>query len=887
MNKDLYTLLEQGYTCVTPTQRLGSHLRYQYAAMQLQEGKQAWETPDCLPWSAWIVREFQQTGFLQGEKVLINAIQRQVLWQRVIEQSSYSARLLHTRTTGKQAMAAWDLCHAYGIRIFPDDCFLNEDALAFGTWAGEYENQLIRNNYIDEATLPGLWVQCLDKETAGKLRVALYGFDVLTPQQQNCVEQLHTLGAGIKLVPLEKKSKSIHYLVANDRLDEIRRLAFWCRDQLIRNPDQRIGVICPRLHEHRARLVHTFDTVLCPGLLAGTDKPGGKPYEKPYSITLGLPLSHYPVIHSALNILGLARQRIELVVLSSVLRSPFISGANAELDTRSGFDAMLRERGEQELTLKTILWIAAGKHIKSHQQCRQFVEKLKAFNILFLSSAKSQPPRHWAITFSELLKQFGWPGERTLTSDEYQTVDAWQQALSQLCSLEPVTGKTDFNQALSHLTRILNETSFQPQTGETPVQIMGETAASGMQFDQLWFMDCHDRTWPPVQYANPFVPLSLQRDFNVPHASAENQLTSARQLTQQLVKSATSMIFSYPQQVEDYPARPSPLIKSWLEAASPVESEPVQDYPTKLYHSGLLEILVDDHAPPIPAGELVSGGSSIFRDQSLCPFRAFARHRLFAQGLKTVETGLDPAQRGQLVHDVMENFWNRVRDSDSLKNYSGQQLEKITQAAIQRTIKHYAKVQPDTFTPVFCELEAQRLGILVNEWISLELHRPAFRVQETEQWHTVELADIQVRLKLDRIDECQDGALIIIDYKTGQASSSEWLQERPGDPQLPLYAITTQGHVAALVFAKIKRGECRFDGFAEVDTLLPPINVPGHISWSELLESWRMVMQQLAIEYRQGIASVTPRDQQACRQCDLHGLCRIYEKCETLGVENE
>ncbi|MDX1519294.1 MAG: hypothetical protein R3318_04170, partial [Gammaproteobacteria bacterium] len=156
------------------------------------------------------------------------------------------------------------------------------------------------------------------------------------------------------------------------------------------------------------------------GILAGSDRP----VEKPYSITLGLPLSHYPVIHTALNILGLARRRIEIPVLSNVLRSPFDGGANVELDARSCFDAMLRERGEPDLTLKTMLRIAEGKKLKLHQQCKQFVERLKAFNVLFLSSAKSCTPGQWAITFSELLKQFGWPGDRILTSDEFQTIEA-------------------------------------------------------------------------------------------------------------------------------------------------------------------------------------------------------------------------------------------------------------------------------------------------------------------------------------------------------------------------------------------------------------------------------------------------------------------------------
>jgi len=41
------------------------------------------------------------------------------------------------------------------------------------------------------------------------------------------------------------------------------------------------------------------------------------------------------------------------------------------------------------------------------------------------------------------------------------------------------------------------------------------------------------------------------------------------------------------------------------------------------------------------------------KDQAACPFRAFAAHRLGAEGLQFPHTGLDALERGTLVHRVL------------------------------------------------------------------------------------------------------------------------------------------------------------------------------------------------------------------------------------------
>ncbi|HKK16677.1 MAG TPA: PD-(D/E)XK nuclease family protein, partial [Gammaproteobacteria bacterium] len=305
----------------------------------------------------------------------------------------------------------------------------------------------------------------------------------------------------------------------------------------------------------------------------------------------------------------------------------------------------------------------------------------------------------------------------------------------------------------------------------------------------------------------------------------------------------------------------------------------------QLQVSGKLDVFVDEEAPAIPAKQATPGGSGIFKDQALCPFRSFARHRLHARGLQSVDTGLNPVNRGLLVHEVMQNFWMHDRDSSSLSEGGEQHLQNRIDKAIQQALKKFRRQQPETMTENFIALERYRLARLLEEWLTIEISRSPFSVREIEQWHTIEFAGMKIRMRIDRIDELADGRLVIIDYKTGYVNVNDWLDERPADPQLPLYAVTTSGNVAAIVYGKVKRGECKYQGLAAEEDLLPSVKLPVTMDWETQVAQWQTILAGLAREFQQGIAAVMPRDNKACAQCDLHGFCRIYERIEFAGEE--
>ena len=877
MDNNLSELISDGVTFITPTQRLSRHLRYQYANHQISQARQAWQTPDCLPWAAWCKRTYEQLVLRSGNNVvLLNDLQQQWIWQQIISTSKYKEQLLQTTATAKQAIQAYVLCKQWCVPIFPEDVYLSEDAFAFKSWVDSYEKQKKTNHYLDETNLPDYISSHIDIQRNSINKIVFYDFDLLTAQQRNLIQSLKKHGIEIIEVKPIDRNQIISINVQNDIQSEIKQAASWAKQKLEQYPEANIGIVTPKLGAIREKLDYGFTSVLTPHKIVNPTETT----HQIYSIALGKPLSSYPLITTAINLLTLGKRRVSLNALSTLLHSPFIRGANTESGTRAKYDAILRKIGEQQLSFKTLYWIAEER-CQEHERCEEFIQLLKSFEISFLSHAKKQNLRQWAINFSEWLTGFGWPGERSLNSAEHQTVSEWQDALNQLGSLDGLSNPVSFNTALFQLNRLLTEKHFQPKTPETPIQISGLAGVAGMQFDYLWVMNMQDDNWPALMQPNAFIPTSCQRQFNIPNASADIQLTLAKVVIEKLIRSAKELVFSYAKQEGDRTCRPSPLIKQWLADITEKQIDPENTPQTIIYDSSKLETFVDVDAPSIPAGQIAQGGSALFKDQSACPFKSFARHRLHAESLQHSDIGLSAAERGNLAHRSLQYLWQRLKTSNELQYRSEVELEKLIHSVVQEAIKQQITQQPETFTDRFTELEQLRLQRLLKEWLFIERNRSEFKVIATEEWQIIQFQDIELHLRVDRIDELADGRCVIIDYKTGTVNKNDWESEHPNDPQLPLYAVTSEQEIAAIAFGSLKRGKLGFVGQADGDDIFPGIRQDADLLWKDRLQQWEQILIQLANGFRQGRATVEPTVI-ACRYCDLHSLCRIYERIESL-----
>ena len=268
-------------------------------------------------------------------------------------------------------------------------------------------------------------------------------------------------------------------------------------------------------------------------------------------------------------------------------------------------------------------------------------------------------PGDWARAFSEALSLLGFPGERVLDSTEYQTLKKWHEVVARFACLDRVLGKLGFDAALARLGRMASESLFQPETPEVPVQVLGLIEAAGMSFDHLWVMGLSDEAWPTPAHLNPFIPVGVQRAAGVPNASPAAALARARELTAEWLGCAGEVVLSYPRREGERDLAPSPLIASVGEA-----DVMLPEYPTwrdAIHRAAEIERIHDCQAPPLPPTEAAHGGAALIKDQAACAFRAFAAHRLRAEGVGAPHTGLDAIERGTLVHRVLASVWQAAQ----------------------------------------------------------------------------------------------------------------------------------------------------------------------------------------------------------------------------------
>ena len=350
---------------------------------------------------------------------------------------------------------------------------------------------------------------------------------------------------------------------------------------------------------------------------------------------------------------------------------------------------------------------------------------------------------------------------------------------------------------------------------------------------------------------------------------------AALALTRRIAHSARTAVFSYARHSDEGDRRPSPLVTALnpttLTLPSPIPPAPPQP----------LEQIPDDTTlPPLPEAP-VRGGSRILQLQAACAFRAFAETRLHSEAPETRPTGLNPMERGSLVHHVMESFWRDVASQSNLRNLSAEDRAATLNHAIDDALTSQRATPESNWDEHYLDLERRRLIQLLTPWLDKELQRNDFVVDHFEQEKHFQIGSLTFNLRIDRIDATADGDLIL-DYKTGEADTKQWQGDRPDQPQIPLYAILAQQegrHVGGVGFALLRpMKKLDLTGYADNSALLAPGKAKPMqaASLEDQIDDWRLTLTNLANDYAAGVTRVDPKQYpQTCAHCGQRMLCRL------------
>src|SRR5436309_10136235 len=459
---ELFQRLAEGHaariTVVTPNRRLAQALTAEFDSFQVAKGLTVWEAPDILPFGAFVERLLEDALYSElGGKLplLLTPAQEQLLWQEVIASSREGSDLLILPQAAAQCREAWRLLHQWRIGSGRG----NEDHSAFSEWARQYQKETLGD--VDSARLPDLVAGLLDKLKRPKLLVA-YAFDLVPPQTAELLQ--HFEFVEVKPEVVQGSFSRTSFASAKEELETAAR---WARARL-EEGRARIGVVVPRLETRRKEVVRVFSRVLQPG----HHLPGAQKAPLPFNVSLGEPLSNYALVDAALGLLELSFHSVEFERASKLLRSPFLAGAESEMARRATLDERLRRKLEATVALPKLIAFAEPCPL-----VRQALEKVFAL----AGDAREKSPSEWARHFSALLEAAGFPGERSLDSEEFQTRAKWHEVLGEFGRLDRVSKTLSHQQALPILRRLCEETLFQPESADAPIQVLGVLESAGLQ----------------------------------------------------------------------------------------------------------------------------------------------------------------------------------------------------------------------------------------------------------------------------------------------------------------------------------------------------------------------------------------------------------------------
>ncbi|ATX79852.1 putative DNA repair protein [Mariprofundus aestuarium] len=824
-------------------------------------------TPCVSSWQEWISELVESDTSLP---VTLNRMQEMQLWEQVIraDLSDGSQSLSSIRGLARHAREAWAIMQQYRIPLSELE-HAGEEAESLLRWVREMKTSLQEerlNGRLLAADQVELLLPRIHQLIDFKM-ILLDGFEAFSPQQDAIMQAFLRAGVRLQKVRPEPPSDVVPAVIScPDELAELNHISGRITDILSQSPQARIALLTSDAISDLSPLKRKLTEALIP---EDVDNPA----IALQAVTMpGERLTEGAMIKQLLFVLGLAGEsNISFSDFSRLLFLPWLKGYESERFARAELDRVLRQQNRHHISLSSLL---------ESQLLDNLPELAAALTSLIQWKASRQRPSEWVKRVHKLLQDTGFVpsgfGEVLRSNDEIRLINSFRDALGSLVSLDAVNETMSWSRLLSMLRSA--DAKVRAEVCHPNVVVMPLDQVVGLRFDYIFVAGLEEQVFPMNARTLALLPLPVQQKYAISMSQATLAFESSRFIWQQLLAAAPHIEISYALQRGEQESRLSPFARGAVERECESEAVSQRD---RLE----LEFYEDAPALPLQDQEQRGGGTALIKDQSACPFKAFARHRLMIRELGDSSPGIEPSTKGSLLHLALEFIWTRLQTAERLQVLDEESRRDLIDEAITSAWQQNRASVPASLR----EIEVRRMQSVLFEWLELESSRPPFQLLSIEKPYRLLLPEqgsrqFPISIKADRIDRDAHGRRILIDYKTGAKQSvSKWVGERIEEPQLPLYAMAADlGEDDAVSYARVRSGEMGFEGLAAEDIGIRGItpcdgkrNSPD--DWSLLLQSWRENINALAEEFAQGRCDVSPRDEQACNYCGLEAVCRIEE----------
>lgn len=824
----MYSWLEDAIrrdaTIVTANRRLARELRLAHARHRMDAGEMAWLTPSIHSLSGWCRQLIDRHAEPDALPTPIDEFSAVILWDRCLKTHAPD-ELPAFRGFLNKARDAWQRLCDWNIPLTAVTASARSpDEQLFAAAAADYQARLTSAGWIDAQGLTRLATELLTQRRASAAGEFVFaGFDRLVPAVQQFIDALVASGSGVECLQDTGTVARARVAAFEDHDAELRAAGGWARRLLQDQPGARVAVISPTLQTAAARQARLLREGLAPGW-----QYGGTGHRTAVNVSYGRRLADFPAIAIALLLLrwlgrGLSTKDVSLLLRSSHLAGGITAG-------RSRLELHLRKHPDRAWSPDALKGVLQGRDDSADSLA--FLGGLDALTGLQREARRDAAPRDWARRFESLLGQWRWPGISKLSSEEFQLVNRWRELLNDFSASSRVMPVLRLAEATERLAALADEVIFQPEADGGRVALMGSLEAAGMQFDHLWVSGLHAGQWPPPAVPSPLLSRGLQKEAGMPDATPADTLRFAQAVLRRLVGSAPDVVLSWPRSDAESELTASSLLDEFAGEAFDDAGDPGW-HARGFAHPEQTQIIHSDPAPPVGDDEVVRNGAYTVQRQAVEPLAAFVYGRLGVRSRDDIEAGIASRLRGDVTHDALHSLFADCPSQADMRLWSDKDIEQklgsAIDAALARPLRH-----ADRTLRRLLALERTRLVSLLRAFIAAELEREAFTVVAVEKSMDFEAFGVRLTLRVDRIDRLADGALLIIDYKTGRPRSLLNRDGEPTDLQLVVYADAIDEPVGGLAFVNIDSRTISYrgaGGSVEWDAASAD-------DWAERLQGW-------------------------------------------------
>lgn len=876
MEPGIEAALDSGRVLIVPSAHRAGALRWNWARLQLARRREVWETPRILTWDAWLEDRWERArlaGRVAPQLRRLNRSQQLQLWQRVLagmegqfgestELAQHAAALMDSAARAVQ----W-LLPLSRLAISDEEKLLAAALAQARDWCRRHE--------------------CIALPLCGPVELAAFidGPAPLVAGQRQLTALQRAVGE--QCWPdeqlLHEATQSPHagsqpqLVVARSLAEEIRACARWCEALLAEDAERRllvIGAVAGLSTDVQALL-------LARELSAGTGEvPEDVLQAGVLAVEGGRALVHQQLIADALAALRLLREPLSFDDLSQVLRSAYLQwGSATQMLALRAHLAQIGLAQWPAAALATVL-DTMGEKPPAASLFAEWLAQSRAWTGV-VSRVE------WARRFSRWLGAAQFARGVALDSRDAQRLQRWNELLDEFAALDATGEPLRLADAVEGLLQLAGQARHAARSGDAAITLTAERGAPLARYDGIWVLGLSEQRWPEPPRPDPYVPLQEQRRCGWDEAGARQRLEQAAWSLQQWRACTAQLVLSHPRLEGDVHHRPSMLSglaqpHLWQDAADDPVTEPFCLSPAQ--PPGMLAPLPKDPGRPLRRG------LQRLRLQQACAFRGQAEIRLGAEAAALTGDGIHPKVRGILLHGLFDGIWRELGDQRSLAALDvearGALFERHWAAQIARLV---AEGWPP-YRPRVLERERHRSRRLVLRVFELEGQRPYFRVLWGERQLQLATPAGVMSLRVDRLDEDDQGLRWLIDYKSGAPETFRLARGEAQPLQLALYeqALAAGGDtVQGMALLSLKPAKPGYSGAADEST--NPAAWPGKWQriddWDTRRASWRAELAHLLQAHVEGQMQVAPlRD--ACRLCHLSALCRRADPADDAATDD-